>query len=133
MIEAAIYSLLSTDVTVSGLAGTRIYPNDAPQSATVPYIVYDQIGGSRDYSFDGSIGLVDGSWQISCFAVTPLLARTLSDAVINVVDAYSGTVDTTVIKLIEIEGEGDIPYLDNELESQKVYGKRLDIRIIYAE
>ena len=49
MIQEGIYTLLSNDAGVSGLVGTRIYPNVAPQrkkgeAALMPYVVYDVIG-----------------------------------------------------------------------------------------
>lgn len=46
-IEAAIYSVLSADGTVTGLVGTNIADTFVPQSFTRPYLVISQIAGGN--------------------------------------------------------------------------------------
>jgi hypothetical protein len=134
-IESAIYYILSNDSTVSGIVGTSVYPNNAPQTETTPYIVYDQIGGERGYTLGtpSPDGLVECLLQVSCYAGTPASARLLSNAVRSALSGYSGTASGVSIKLIMLDAEGDTPYFDNELESQDIYAKRLDFRMYYAE
>lgn len=51
-IERAIFTILSTDATVGGYIGigqaARVYPNEAPEKAQRPYVVYKQITYSED-------------------------------------------------------------------------------------
>jgi hypothetical protein len=132
-IEEVLFYILTNDSTVSGIISTNVYPNDAPQSTSLPFIVYDQIGGERGYTMSGADGLVDSLWQISCYESTPEYAKTLSTAVRNALSAYSGTVGSVIVKLMLLDSEGDIPYFDEGMESKKVYAKRLDFRVWYAE
>ena len=38
-----IYSVVASDATLVGLIGTRIYPEEAPNSVTYPYITFSKV------------------------------------------------------------------------------------------
>ena len=48
-----IRSLLVADATLSGLVGTRIYPNEMPEGVTLPAVVYQVISDVPENSFTG--------------------------------------------------------------------------------
>jgi hypothetical protein len=55
MLEAGLFSLLSTDAGVSALVGTRIYPDiGPPDNPTYPYITYSDIAAHSEYALDGA-------------------------------------------------------------------------------
>lgn len=43
-VEQWMYSTLTTDATVAGICGTRVYADEAPQEAAFPLIVFAHIG-----------------------------------------------------------------------------------------
>ena len=43
-IGKSIYNILAANTNVSNLVGTRIFPNVAPQTTTLPFIIYDVTG-----------------------------------------------------------------------------------------
>ena len=53
-IGKAIYSILSINPNISGLVGTRIFPNVAPQTTTLPFIIYDVTGVQPNDTKDGA-------------------------------------------------------------------------------
>lgn len=65
-----IYSVLAADGNIAAAVGTRIYPDAAPQSAPMPYIVYESPDEQFVESHDGASGLTNPKWTIEVFAAT---------------------------------------------------------------
>lgn len=91
-IESAIYSRLSGDAAVAALAGTRIYPVQAPPAAARPYVVYLLVAAARDRTFAGPSGLVDPRYQFDCYADDADTAAALARAVRAALDGWRGRV-----------------------------------------
>jgi hypothetical protein len=50
-IDAAVYSALSSDSTLTTLlGGTAIYPGKAPQGTDFPYVVYQKLAGTKTFT-----------------------------------------------------------------------------------
>ena len=66
----AVYSALSADGTVSGLVGTRIYPNVMPEGSDLPAVVYSVISDVPENSFTGAYAdrLRGARVQVDCYA-----------------------------------------------------------------
>lgn len=94
IIEAAAYAKLQTVTAVTDLVSTRIYPNHAPQAATMPYIVYNRISQQRIRHMTATTQLRETRIQYDCIAADPLSARNVADALIAALDHDSGTWDS---------------------------------------
>lgn len=68
-IEADIYTTLTNDAGVSGQVGTRVYPLDLPQNATLPAITYSEVSNTPLYSLGGENATQNSRFQFDCFAV----------------------------------------------------------------
>ena len=74
--EATIFS------TLTGFVSGRVYPDVAPAGASLPRIVYQQVGGQADVFLDGTLpDKENGRFQATCWATTRLAARALSKQV----------------------------------------------------
>lgn len=82
-LETKLYTLLSSDAGVVAIASDRVYPDEAPQNAALPYVVYTRISSGRVYSLSGYSGLENPRIQIDCYAETMADVVSLSDAVIS--------------------------------------------------
>lgn len=71
-IRAAIYSQLTT-TGGTALWGTRVYYKQAPQSGTVPYVVFDHVSGGDENLAPSRI--VDELYQAVCYANDAQSAR----------------------------------------------------------
>jgi len=132
-IEKTIFSLLTNNETVNGLVGTRIYPGVIPQGKTVPAIVYEQTGGDRDITFGGTVGYVDGAFDITCWSSTYGGARALSDAVRKVLDGHSGTTGTQKVYVMHLANEADRIEEDPTLLGRRRFAKRLSFGVVFKE
>jgi len=63
-VETWLYSVLSDDITLTGLVGSRIYGYVAPRTATYPLVIYQYQGG-RDVAGVGATRiLTNGVWLV---------------------------------------------------------------------
>jgi len=105
MIGDVIDSLLINDVAVSALVDDRIYPSLAIADVPYPYIVYEQTGNAPTDDKDGPSTLDTLSYEIEIYTETLAESNTLGVAVRNVLDRYSGTVNSKVIQSVKYNTE----------------------------
>lgn len=94
MIESAVRTLLTSDTTVSGLVGTRVYVGaNLPQGATLPLVVIHMISHVADNHLRGACKLQWERLQIEAWASTMAGADTLLKAIDNALNGKkSGTI-----------------------------------------
>jgi len=101
MIGKVIYGRLSTDVAVTGVCGLNIYPDIAPQNVQYPFIVYTIINSTPvDYK-DGQSNLEEISVQLDVYTNNYETTQTLSNAVRNRLDRFTGTLNSVNIQTIK--------------------------------
>lgn len=88
MIGALVYAALAADVTVAALVGTRIYPEQAPDEADLPLVVYTVKAAD---GMDGDAPVVRCSVTANCYAATDAAADALGTAVRAVLEEYAGS------------------------------------------
>jgi hypothetical protein len=134
-IEQVLYKLLTDDSTVSGLVGTRIYPQFVPQGASMPAITYQQISGIRDFTHSGPVDLASLRFQVNCWSLNYTQARALADAVRTALNGVSGkkvtgqNSDKHHIYVIILAGEVDLTDLLDDVKGSRRFGKALDFII----
>ena len=109
-IHEALFSRLSGVAGVTTLVGSspcRIYPDEAPQKPTLPYVVYFRVGSERPHAMVADTTIRRARFQFNCYASKSDDARALADAVIAALSRYSGTQATVVI---------DDIYIDNQID-----------------
>src|SRR5690348_3054903 len=89
-IGRAIFSALTSDATVSGMVGSRIYPALVPDKTQLPQVVYREGDDLEDPSFDGK-KLPKFDVHVVSVAADYDTATALADAVANVLDEGEGT------------------------------------------
>jgi len=80
-VETALYNTLSGNSGVTSLVSTRIYAANAPESATVPYIVYSLSGTEIFHTLPGSNDSAKSQMQINCVANTYASGKAVASAV----------------------------------------------------
>ena len=129
-IEVGIYTKLAAAATD---AGNRIYPVEAPQKATLPYIVWQRISASRDFTHSGPDGLAEPRFQFTCLAATPKAAKTLADQVrIALNGATSGFGSETVYYCL-LDSDSDEPFTIIPGSENGFFGISLDFEIAHVE
>lgn len=99
MIGAIIYQSLANDPSVAALAGTRIYPEVAPDEADLPLIVYTVRATD---SVEGSAPMTRCSVTANCYAATDAAAESLGAAVRAVLDGFDGSGAGVAARLLSL-------------------------------
>lgn len=127
VIEEALYEHLKTNAGVSALVGSRIYPIEAPQEATQPYIVYQRISGPRLRSHGGPSGLAHPRFQFTGVAATYPSLRSVMNALRAAFDGFRGVMG----------GGGGVDvggcFVENEIDSEEGFVSRLDVVVWHKE
>ncbi|MDD2728174.1 DUF3168 domain-containing protein [Malikia sp.] len=83
-IQEQLYDLLSGHTD----AGSRVFPQVAPEGTEKPYIVYQRVSSSSENTLDGRSGLVNTRMQIDVFARTYAQALSVTSAIDGLMDAW---------------------------------------------
>jgi len=120
----AIYTILTTDLTIAGIITDKVFPLDAPDGRALPYITYTIISDIPNKNKDRTKTIETMRVQVDVFAQTYDGVTTLADAVNDALSYYSGTVSDVEIDVIVFQDENDLHDSDG-----KVYRKEQDYLI----
>lgn len=95
-LKAGIFTELSTDPTLSGLVGTRIYPDEADQKDLLPYIVYEVDSEEGTPHMLGVASLAQTNIQFTVWAATSISRSAINDALRVLLDGKIGVTFGTV-------------------------------------
>lgn len=134
--ESALARHLASTHAVASLAvggiGPVVVTQDVDAAPVYPNIRYTKISGTEEYSHSGPTGLQQARYQFDVYALHPVAARQLADALRLALGGFVGTMEgaegIVEIGAIFFEDE-DASYVD-ELE---VHWVRMDFMIWFSE
>lgn len=106
-IRDAIYSILSADVTVAALVGTKIYPMRTPQQIEAPFMIYETTTNPTKIKNSAS-PLDEIELNIVIFSTTSDNGAAIDKAVRSALDRYSGTAASQTIQEIYFQDSRDL-------------------------
>ena len=126
-IGKAIYKILSDNIAVSSMVGTRIAPNVMKQTSAFPFIVYDVRSDSPEGQKE-SVALLDtASIRVSGYCKTYSEASKLANYIRTALDRVNGVYNAVNIQAIDFDGYDDI--FDDMSGSDGIYRKSLNFNI----
>lgn len=104
-LEQAVVDYLTADPVLTGLAGGRIYPDQAPSTATRPYVIYSQPGRRRSrvlaahnhHLTPGTVNLPSLSMRLDVYATTAPSRRAVMRAISERLEGFQGYMDGAVL------------------------------------
>lgn len=116
-LEQAFWYTIKNSAGVAALVSTRVYPNNAPQGATIPYVTFVRISGPRTYHFGGATGLAHVRMQVDCYAADTVTTsgyanvKALATAVRGALEAQTGSLGDTGkkvnVRMMHLENDQD--------------------------
>ena len=94
----AVYELLNEETT----AGTRVFPELAPEGTVMPYIVYSVVSNQPSDAKDGT-PIDEAQVEIYSVADSYSAANVLADAVRALIDRKSTTVTDASVGTIDVQ------------------------------
>lgn len=105
MIGAIIYGALAADGTVAGLVGGRIYPEQAPDEADLPLVVYTVKMGETS---PGTAPMWPVTVTVNSYAATDAAAETLTAAVQAALDGFDGVDANYLVRALFLSDYGEL-------------------------
>lgn len=115
MIESDLYNHLKDNADVSALVGSRIYPLKAPQDVQTPYLVYNEINGTKDQCIEGGVFQERVRFQVDCWSTKYSEIKQLKEKVVNALIGFKASSD--------INTSGDYE------DSTELYREIIDFRL----
>ena len=126
-IGKAIYKILSDNIAVSSMVGTRIAPNVMKQTSAFPFIVYDVSSDTPEGQKD-SVALLDTvNIMVSAYCKTYSEASKLANYIRTALDRVNGVYNAVNIQAIDFDGYDDV--FDDMSGSDGIYRKSLNFNI----
>lgn len=111
-LEKGLYTILTGNSPQTS-AADRVYPR-LPQGVTHPAIRYQRISTNRMLSIGGPVGVTAATVQVDCRADSYSEAKGLADEVRVILHGYTGTWGTLRARLVNLESENDMEYVDGD-------------------
>ena len=118
-----LHKYLSENETVSNFVGDKIYPNKAPQTAVMPYIVCCLVSDIPMYTLDGNSHLSTRKVQISIHNENYVQACHMDAAISQAMDKWN-EFDAEIQAVTKTNG------VDGHNEKTQFCGKKLEFSII---
>jgi hypothetical protein len=126
-IGKAIYKILSDNIAVSSMVGTRIAPNVMKQTSEFPFIVYDVSSDTPEGQKDSVALLDNANIMVSGYCKTYSEASKLANYIRTALDRVNGIYNAVNIQAIDFDGYDDI--FDDMSGSDGIYRKSLNFNI----
>ncbi len=111
-LEKGLFSILTGNSPETS-ASSRVYPR-LPQGVTFPAIRYQRISTQRFQALNGSVGVTNATIQIDCMAANYSQGKDLADEVRSILHGYSGAWGSLTARLVVLETENDLDYIDGD-------------------
>lgn len=128
---------LAANAGVSAIVSTRIYPHSAPQSATMPYIVYQRIDAVHEHHMRGASGMYHSRVQLDLYVSSYSGLIALRDVVRLALDGYVGDItvgsDIVRIKKCFLDNDQEIFYPPEDATQKGIFRAILDYIVTSEE
>ena len=105
-----INGILGGDSGVTALVSNRIYPVAAPPTVDNDLLVYSIDGEDLGQTKDGNAGSVHTNLTVSAWSSNYDTAHTIKNAVVNALDNYEGTQDSSTVEYVALKEKLDGPF-----------------------
>jgi len=117
-VEAALYTILSGDVTITAQTSNRIYPSYLPQDCILPALTYFRVSTIRESAMNIDPGISTTRFQVSVWSTLAQTAGTIADLVRVALHRHIGVHAGVTITDLAIENE--IVTYDYDTEEHQV-------------
>lgn len=118
-IDQRLYDLLASAGPVRDLVGDRIYPDDAPQGASMPYIVHEQAGRQSVMTHGGPVDLDSYEWTVAVHAASRRECKAVLRAVRTAVNGAKDDAARAGVRVLGVMDSGEDSSADPPLMGEE--------------
>lgn len=131
-LQADLRALLLSDAAVAAACGGRAYWGEAPQGSPYPLITVNRVSLLATRTFTDRVALQQTRAQVDSWGLTYGDAAACADAVLGLLESYSGTVGGTRFQGVFLEGLRD-SRADNPGDESGLFRVSADYMINHEE
>ena len=132
MIDEALQDHCLSDATLRRLVNDRIYPDFAPASAAVPYVVRSRISNPPHDHLAGEAAIASPTFQFTVVASSNRERNEVAAALRASLSRYSGPMGTEDVEVSSPEEADDIESAADGSE-RRLFVRRLDFEVWHAK
>lgn len=132
MIDEALQDHCLGDVTLRRLVGDRIYPEFAPATAAVPYVLRSRISNPRHDHLAGEAAIASPTYQFTVVAGSNRERHQVADALRACLSRYSGPMGREDVEISSPEEADDVESAADGSE-RRLFVRRLDFEVWHAK
>lgn len=118
-LETGLYTALTSDSTITGLVGKRVYPGFMPQGVTYPAITYQRVSTVRTNMLSGVDDFTQVTVMIDCFDDSYSGVKALADAVKSAIDGVT-VLGAQSVQHCFMDSMSDLSTIDGDREDRRV-------------
>lgn len=132
-IEEAVRGLLLGQPDILALCDERIYPQEAPQEARMPYVIYQQADQRMVMSLRRRINLNSYLMRLDCFAASYAEVKELHQVLLDTLVDFRGDLGGDAIQIRGVFHDGSESALEAPVhaDEQGVHSMGLSVTLWY--
>ena len=131
MIDEALQDHCLSDATLRKLVGERVYPDFAPASAVVPYVLRSRISNPPHDHLAGEAAIGSPTFQFTVVASSNRERNEVAAALRVCLSRYSGPMGTEDVEISSPEEADDVESASDGSE-RRLFVRRLDFEVWHA-
>ena len=132
MIDEALQDHCLSDATLRRLVADRIYPDFAPASAAVPYILRSRLSNPPHDHLGGEAAIASPTFQFTVVAASSKQRNEVADALRSTLSRYSGPMGTDDVEVSSPEEADDLESAADGSE-RRLFVRRLDFEVWHSK
>lgn len=130
--KSDLYDFLNAKVAITNIIGlNNIFPERAPSSAEIPYIVWGRNSSDGVRHMKGASGMVMERFTFDCYGKSSPVAETISEAMRNALDGFQGLMGSTDVRSFILENQVDAIDGDDDGSQQVAFVISMSFDIWY--
>jgi hypothetical protein len=131
VIDEALQDHCLSDATLRRLVAERIFPDFAPASAAVPYVVRTRISSPPHDHLAGEAAIGSPTYQFTVVAESSRERGAVADALRACLSRYSGSMGTEDVE-VSSPDEADDVEAANDGSERRLFVRRLDFEVWHS-
>ena len=131
MIDEALQDHCLSDATLRKLVGERVYPDFAPASAVVPYVLRSRISNPPHDHLEGEAAIGSPTFQFTVVASSNRERNEVGAALRACLSRYSGPMGTEDVEIGSPEEADDVETASDGSE-RRLFVRRMDFEVWHA-
>lgn len=131
MIDEALQDHCLSDATLRKLVGERVYPDFAPASAAVPYVLRSRISNPPHDHLAGEAAIGSPTYQFTVVASSNRERNEVAAALRACLSRYSGPMGTEDVEIGSPDESDDVETASDGSE-RRLFVRRMDFEVWHA-